>query len=148
GDRHGVDTSTPGTRSKIEVVLVPVRNGTGGDAEDTAHHRATDRNGEGDGDTADGENTEVEQEENEQGDESVESVREEGLGVATAFAATPPEDLRVALLDEEAAPDHRSARARGVDAATGTHLLFLAGRDALTAYAAAHLPRTAGATRR
>src|SRR5699024_6381505 len=42
------------------------------DTEDTAFHRATDRNGEGDGDTADGENTEVEQEENEQGDESVE----------------------------------------------------------------------------
>ena len=91
GDRHGVDTSTPGTRSKIEVVLVPVRNGTGGDAEDTASPRATGRDGEGDGDTADGENIEVEQEENEQGDESVESVREEGLAVATAFAATPPE---------------------------------------------------------
>ncbi len=146
GDRHGVETSTSGTRSKIEVVLVPVRNGTGGDTEDTISHRATDRDGEGDVGTADGENIEVEQEENEQGDESVESGREEGLAVAIAFAAAPPEGLCVTLLDEEAASDHRSARARGVDAATGTHLLFLEGRDALTAYAVAHLLHTAGET--
>ena len=146
GDRHGRETSTVSTPSEIEVVLVPVRNGTGGGAEKAESHRDTDRDEDGDDDTTDAEGFEPEQEESEQGDESVESGREEGLAVAAAFVAEPPAGLRVTLLDGELASDRPTARTRGVDAATGTHLLFLEGRDALTAYALAHLLRIAGET--
>ncbi|MFV2194725.1 CDP-glycerol glycerophosphotransferase family protein [Nocardiopsis sp. LOL_012] len=104
--------------ARAEAVLVPVRQpGTGVPGTGTAHP---------DGD-----------------DESVESAPRDALAVARAFAAAPPPGLAVRLLDGAPCSDRSAARARGAEAATGTHLLFLDGADALTGYALAYLARAA-----
>lgn len=86
-----------------------------------------------------------ERETGEQNDETVE-VGEDALAIAAAFAAAPPEGMRVRLLEGEPATDLPAARRRGGQEASGSHLLFLEGRDALTAYALSYLWRTAADT--
>ncbi|WP_116245007.1 CDP-glycerol glycerophosphotransferase family protein [Nocardiopsis sp. FIRDI 009] len=144
GDRSE-EVPDPRPDRDLQVVLVPVRAGNdaapgddaspGRPAADDAEERDVDA--ESDGAARQGEN----------GDESVESAREDALATAAAFAASPPPGLAVTLLDAEPAPDRPTARARGTAAATGTHLLFLDGADALTGYALAYLARTAADTR-
>ncbi|MGW9636639.1 CDP-glycerol glycerophosphotransferase family protein [Nocardiopsis alba] len=144
------DTTRPMDVPDIEVVLVPVR--AVGEATSTAPTVPEDPEGEntepdtgGDDETA--ETDEQRPEENDQGDEAVDSAREDGLATARAFAAAPPTGLRVTLLDEDPAPHHPAARTRGAEVASGDHLLFLSGADALTGYALAHLAHSAADTR-
>ncbi|MEU3019428.1 CDP-glycerol glycerophosphotransferase family protein [Nocardiopsis sp. NPDC007018] len=133
-------------RRDVEVVLVPVRAANGATAPaDPADPEDPAPDADGDDETApEGESR---PEENDQGDEAVESAREDGLVTAAAFASAPPAGLSVTLLQGEPSPHHPGARARGAAAATGSHLLFLAGSDALTAYALAHLAQSAADTR-
>ncbi len=152
-DESQAGAAAPGAaaRTDIEVVLVPVRavNGVSKPvpAEATASDQDTNGDDEGTDSDPDPGSDEPRPEENDQGDEAVESVREDGLVAATAFAQSPPAGLRVTLLTGEAAPNHPEARSRGGAAATGSHLLFLTGSDALTAYAVAYLAHSAADTR-
>ncbi|SIO91085.1 CDP-glycerol glycerophosphotransferase family protein [Nocardiopsis sp. JB363] len=154
--------SPDGARTDTEVILVPVRNG--GDAVDESTdpevpegrtpepdaNGDNEENGDGadEGPEADSDGSGSEEDEQgEQGDEAVASAREDGLATARAFAQAPPTGLSVRLLDEEPAPHHPEARARGAAEAGGSHLLFLTGSDALTSYAIAHLLHSAIDTR-
>ena len=142
-------------RSGTEVVLVPVHATDGASATppadaDVSDEETTgpDMNAEnGDDEIADTDPDEPVSEENDQGDEAVESAREEGLAQARAFAQAPPPGLRVKLLDEGPCSNHPAARTRGAAEATGSHLLFLTGSDALTSYALAYLTHSAADTR-
>lgn len=153
GERDGAPVSAP---RDIEVVLVPIRAG-GEDPPHTAQPvppaetvppaEAADPDGNGDEDTAEEPDPDPPAEDGEQGDEAVESVREDGLAAAAAFAASPPPGLTAVLLGGEPAPHRPAARARGAEAARGTHLLFLEGADALTGYALSYLLDSAADSR-
>ncbi|MBR8742476.1 CDP-glycerol glycerophosphotransferase family protein [Nocardiopsis sp. MG754419] len=154
-----VAPSEGSVRPDTEVVLVPVRNGAAAASRPTDPEAPEGRTTEPDanGENGDDESTEAVPdetgpdepgpEENDQGDEAVAPVREDGLAVARAFAKAPPAGLRVRFLDGDPAPHHPEARARGAAAAAGSHLLFLSGSDALTGYAVAHLTHSAADTR-
>ncbi|OOC53027.1 MULTISPECIES: CDP-glycerol glycerophosphotransferase family protein [Nocardiopsis] len=119
GGRDGA--RAPGSAAPVEVVLVPVL-GAAGRAEEGG------------------------QEEGDQGDEAVESAREDARAVAAAFAESPPPGLTVTLLAGGPAPDRPAARARATAATSGTHLLFLEGSDALTSYSLDYLLHSAADT--
>ncbi|MEE2035606.1 CDP-glycerol glycerophosphotransferase family protein [Nocardiopsis sp. CT-R113] len=148
GDREGAAASEPHT--DIEVVLVPIR-AANGDRPRTADAGAptadADTDGNGDEDAAEDPDPDVPAEDGEQGDEAVESAREDGLATAAAFAASPPSGITAVLLGGEPAPDRPTARTRGAEAAGGTHLLFLEGSDALTGYALSYLVKSAADSR-
>jgi CDP-glycerol glycerophosphotransferase len=131
----------------FEVVLVPVRPESGDQprSADPAEDGAPDPSGDDDAEEA----TEAAErgEDAEEGDETVEDTREDAVAVAAAFAADPPPGLTVVLPDTEPAPDRPSARTRGAAAASGSHLLFLDGADALTGYAVSYLAASAADTR-
>ncbi|MEU0242144.1 CDP-glycerol glycerophosphotransferase family protein [Nocardiopsis sp. NPDC006198] len=147
GDRVGEAAPEPPT--DIEVVLVPIRAGNGdrprtADAGSTSPGPDTDG---GDEDAAEDADPDVPAEDGDQGDEAVESVSEDGLATAAAFAESPPPGLRAVLLGGDPAPDRPTARARGAEAAGGSHLLFLEGSDALTGYALSYLVKSAADSR-
>ncbi|RNL86129.1 CDP-glycerol glycerophosphotransferase family protein [Halostreptopolyspora alba] len=71
-----------------------------------------------------------------EGGESVDTARSEGLATAREAVADPAPGLT--LLDEPA-PSHAAARARGTRASTGDYLVFLYGADALVGYALSYL---------
>ena len=152
-DEAMVRDSAP--RSEIEVVLVPVRALDGDTATPPSDPEVSEREtagpdmngGDGDDETAGAEADQPRSEENEQGDEAVESAREDGLAKARAFAQSPPPGLRVTLLEQDTSSNHPAARTRGAAEATGSHLLFLTGSDALTGYALAYLAHCAADTR-
>ncbi|GAA1466037.1 CDP-glycerol glycerophosphotransferase family protein [Nocardiopsis exhalans] len=156
-ETQGGDAAPDGAlRPDIEVVLVPVRTTNGAPRPALAEPGSADQGANGEngenGDNGDEEGTLPDPdaprpEENDQGDEAVESAREDGLATAAAFAQAPPAGLSVTLLSGEPAPNHPEARSLGGAAATGSHLLFLTGSDALTAYALAYLVRSAADTR-
>ena len=141
-------------RPGAEVILVPVRVTDGASATPPADPEVSDgktsgpdMSAEGDDEIARTDSDEPGREENDQGDEAVESARAEGLAQARAFAQSPPPGLRVKLLEEGPCSDHPAARTRGAAEATGDHLLFLTGSDALTSYAIAYLAHSAADTR-
>ncbi|MFI6574824.1 CDP-glycerol glycerophosphotransferase family protein [Nocardiopsis sp. NPDC050513] len=130
----------------LQVVLVPVRGGHDerpGDARPGSEDDPSDEDGSEDADT---DASPQGEEEGDDSDESVESTREDALATAVSFAASPPPGITATLVGGDPAPDPTAARARGAAAATGTHLLFLDGADALTGYALAYLARTAADT--
>ncbi|WP_184292990.1 CDP-glycerol glycerophosphotransferase family protein [Nocardiopsis algeriensis] len=116
----GASGGSPRPGERTEVVLVPVRT----DAEE---------------DPGGGED--------EHGDETTDTARENGLAAAEAWAGTPPPGVLAVLLADGPASDHAAARALGAAAAHGTHLLFLEGCDALTGYALSYLAGSAADTR-
>ncbi|GHC89220.1 hypothetical protein GCM10007079_35010 [Nocardiopsis terrae] len=149
--QHGEAAQSTAARADTEVVLVPVRPTDGGrkspDGGSEAAEEAVeqDTNGDDEGDRTGSD--ESRPEEDDQGDEAVESAREDGLAAAETFAQAPPAGLRVTLLPGGPAPNHPEARSRGSAAASGSHLLFIEGSDALTGYALAYLARSAADTR-
>ncbi|GAB3459735.1 hypothetical protein GCM10027570_44080 [Streptomonospora sediminis] len=74
----------------------------------------------------------------EDSDEAVDTVRDEGLAAARAFAAAPPTGLAVSLR-EDPAGSHREARSRGATASSGEYLMFVRGGDTLSSYALSYL---------
>ncbi len=74
-----------------------------------------------------------------EGGESVDTARSEGLATAREAVASSPPCLT--LLDDPAS-SHAAARARGTSEASGTYLVFLDGSDALTGYALGYLTRS------
>lgn len=149
--QSGAATRNGAARPDFEIVLAPVSTTNGGSGPAPAEPETADQDTNGDDEGTDpdpdhGPDSTL-PEENDQGDEAVESAREDGLATAVSFARTPPTGLRVTLLPGEPAPNHPEARSRGGTAATGSHLLFLAGSDALTSYALSHLTQSAADTR-
>ncbi|GAB3740685.1 bifunctional glycosyltransferase/CDP-glycerol:glycerophosphate glycerophosphotransferase [Nocardiopsis nanhaiensis] len=151
-NQAGASVETTAGRPDIEVLLVPVRTTNGEyrtavtETEDLVPD-GEDQDTNGDDEGADSGPDAPRPEENDQGDEAVESAREDGLATAEAFVRSSPAGLRVILLPGEPAPDHPEARSRGGAAATGSHVLFLTGSDALTSYALAYLAHSAADTR-
>ncbi|RKS10085.1 CDP-glycerol:poly(glycerophosphate) glycerophosphotransferase [Nocardiopsis sp. Huas11] len=140
--------SAAGPAPGFEVVLVPVRAAVGDDsrpAVSAAEGAAADPSADDDG----AEETDAAErgEDAEQGDETVEGTREDAVAVAAAFAESPPPGLTAVLAGTDPAPHRPAARVRGAAAASGTHLLFLDGGDALTGYAVSYLAASAADTR-
>ncbi|MFD6950593.1 CDP-glycerol glycerophosphotransferase [Nocardiopsis sp. TSRI0078] len=147
GDRGGA--RAPESAAPVEVLLAPVRGRAAADGTPPGPEAASgsaDSGSHGEDDTVEETGNPVRAEEGDQGDESVESAREDARAVAAAFAGSPPPGLAVALLPGGPAPDRPAARARATAAAHGTHLLFLEGSDALTGYALDYLLRSAADT--
>ncbi|MFE3457468.1 CDP-glycerol glycerophosphotransferase family protein [Nocardiopsis aegyptia] len=148
--RDGGGDTAPDPVPGLEVVLVPVRAAADADSrtgpsDDPSDDHSADHSGDDDG-AEEGEAAER-AEDTDHGDETVEDTRGDALAVAAAFAAAPPPGLAVVLADTDPAPDRPSARVRGAAAASGTHLLFLDGGDALTGYAVSYLVDSAADTR-